>query len=100
MRKRIAEWSAQGLVQAAMAAVVVAVIGVSRMVWDMIDIETLVEITCLVVLFFCTFFGLKLLHLRNFKFLTHEEYDALKVLGKLNKRTAYMTTGEKETRGK
>ena len=98
MWKRIAEWSAQGVVQAAMAAVVVAVIGVCRMVWDMIDMETLAEITCLVVLFFCTFFGLKLLHLPNFKFPTQVEYDALKVLGKLNKRTIYMTTGEKETR--
>ena len=98
MRKRIAEWSAQGLVQAAMAAVVVAVIGVGQMVWDMIDMETLVEITCLVVLFFCTFFGLKLLHLPNFKFPTQEEYEALKVLGKLKKRTIYMTAIEKETR--
>ena len=100
MGKRIAEWSAQGVVQAAMAAVVVAVIGGGRMVWDMIDMETLVGITCLVILFFCTFFGLKLLHLPNFKFLTQEEYEALKVLGTLNKRTIYMTTGEKETRGK
>ena len=70
------------------------------MVWDMIDMETLAEITFLVVLFFCTFFGLKLLHLPNFKFPTQEEYEALKVLGKLNKRTVYMTVGEKEPRGK
>ena len=98
MWKRIAEWSAQGVVQAVMAAVVVALIGVGRMVWDMIGMETLTEITCLVVLFFCTFFGLKLLHLPNFKFPTQKEYDALKVLGKVNKRTIYLITGEKETR--
>ena len=62
--------------------------------------ETLVGTVCLVILFFCTFFGMKLLHLPNFRFPTKEEYDALEVLGKLNKRTIYMTTGEKETRGK
>ena len=62
--------------------------------------ETLVGTVCLVILFFCTFFGMKLLHLPNFKFPTQEEYDALKVLGKLNKRTVYMTVGEKEPRGK
>ena len=100
MWKRIAEWSAQGAVQAVVAAVVVAVIGVGRMVWDMIDMETLVGITCLAALFLCTFFGLKLLHMPNFKSLTQAEYDALKVLDKLNKRTIYMTAGEKEPRGK
>ena len=97
MWKRISKWSAQGVVQAASGLIAV---GVGKTLWSMIDMETLVGTVCLVILFFCTFFGMKLLHLPNFKFPTQEEYDALKVLGKLNKRTIYMTTGEKETRGK
>ena len=47
---------------------------------------------CLVILFFCTFFGMKLLHLPNFRFPTKEEYDALEVLGKLNKRIASVSS--------
>ena len=100
MWKRIAEWSAQSLVQLAIACVAPGVLGVLGIFWDLIDVEMLVGITCLVVLFFCTFFGLKFLHLPNFKFPTQAEYDALKVLGKLNKRTIYMIAGEKEPRGK
>ena len=97
MWKQIAEWSAQGVVQAASGLIAV---GVGKTLWSMIGMETLVGTVCLVILFFCTFFGMKLLHLPNFKFPTKEEYDALKVLGKLNKRTIYMTTGEKEPREK
>ena len=97
MWKRILEWSAQGVVQAVSAFIVA---GVGTTLWNMIDMETLVGTVCLVILFFCTFFGMKLLHLPNFKFPTQEEYDALKVLGKLNERTIYMIMGEKEPRKK
>ena len=62
--------------------------------------ETLVGTVCLVILFFCTFFGMKLLHLPNFRFPTQEAYEALKVLGKLNKRTIYMIEGETGPKGK
>ena len=95
MWRRILEWSAQGVVQALSGLIAV---GVGKTLWSMIDMETLVGTVCLVILFFCTFFGMKLLHLPNFKFPTQEEYDALKVLGKLKKRTIYMTAIEKETR--
>ena len=97
MWERIAGWSAQGVVQAAISVIVA---GVGSMVWDLMDMETLAGITCLVVLFFCTFFGLKLLHLPNFKFPSQKEYDALKTLGKVNKRTLYFIEEEKEPREK
>ena len=97
MWKRISEWSAQGVVQAVLGLIVV---GGGKTLWSMIDIETLVGTVCLVFLFFCTFFGMKLLHLPKIRFPTQEEYEALKVLGKLNKGTVHMTTAEKEPREK
>ncbi len=100
MWKQISEWIAQGLVQAAISAVVAGVALVGGLIWDLRDVETLVGIIVLLVLFFGTFFALKLLHLPNFKSLTQAEYDALTVLGKLNKRTLYMIVEEKEPRGK
>ena len=97
MWKQIAEWSAQGVVRTLVSS---AVVGAGVAVWEMMDMETLVGIVCLVVLFFCTFFGLKLLHVPIQKFTTQGEYDALKVLGKINERTIYMIMEEKKPREK
>ena len=96
MWKQIAEWSAQGVVHAVVAAVIAAIIGVSITVWNLMDMETLRLIAYLVVIFFCIFFGLRLLYLPNFKFLTQAEYDALRVLRKVKKRAIYNIMEEKD----
>ena len=86
MWKKFAEWSAQGAVQAASG---VLVVGAGSTMWKFIDIETLVGLTCLVALFFSTFFGMKLFLLPKFRILSEEEYNALKVLRKIDEGTYY-----------
>ena len=88
MWKKIAEWCAQGAVQAAGGLLVV---GAGSTIWKFIDIETLVGLTCLVALFFSTFFGMRLFLLPKFRTLSEEEYKALKVLGKIDDGTYYFT---------
>lgn len=100
MWKRIAEWSAQGIVHAVASAIVSAVIGASYLVWGMMDKDTLIVIICLVALSFCIFTTLRVLQIPNFKTLTQAEYDALKTLGKLNKRTIYDIAEEEDPKVK
>ena len=81
------------MVQALLATTIT---GGAGMIWAWVDYETLVGSTALGIVFFSVFFGLKLYHrllrLPTIESLSQEEYDALKVLGKIGKQTLYLIT--------
>ena len=92
MRKRIAEWCAQGAVQAIGAAMAMGAIG---LVWKVADTEILIGVTCIVLVGLGTAIAIRVFSIPKFKFPTEEEYQALRTLGKVDDGTVYMTAEKK-----
>ena len=96
MWKRIFMWTGQGVVQYVAGA---AVMSVFTAIGALIDVETLVGCAMVLVVGFCTVFGIKLAHLPRIESMTRAEYDALETLTKIRGRTVYLIRPEKEDKG-
>ena len=69
--------------------------GVIGLVWKIADMETLIGVTCIVLVGLATAFAIRIYSIPKFKFLTQDEYEALRTLGKVDDGTVYMTVNKK-----